>query len=411
MRPRRSFLILAASAALIVIGMAGPAAAHGAAVSEKPKVTDFFSPQDLARSRAYNGPRYTLGLASIVVGFVVAAVLGLGAPTRALGAWAQRLAGNRWPVTALILVAVVSLAGTLVTLPMSVARNLYHERRWELSTQTLGGYLNDVTKGTLIQIVIAAVGALGFYLIVRRLPRGWPFAAGGFAVALTVTLVVIYPLVFEPVFNKFTPVDGETATRIRAIATKAGVKVGDVLVADASRRTRKLNAYVSGLGPTKRVVLYDTLLESSPPEEIDLIVAHELGHVVHRDVARGTLLGAAGAIGAIALIWLLFRNESLMRWIGASPGDPRSLPFLAFVLALASFLTLPATNAFSRHIEASADRFAVELTDEAETAVETEISLARRNIADLQPNAFIRVWFYTHPPVMDRIQIALEAAT
>lgn len=389
--------------------MTGPAA-HAQQPPGEARITDYFSQDDLARSRRYTGPRYALGFASLAVGFVVAALLGLGAPTRALGAWAERIAGGRWPVTALLLVAMISLAGTLAALPLSIARNLYHERRWGLSTQTLGGYLSDVSKGALVEIVIGAVAATGFLLIARRLPSGWPFAAGGFAVALTVILVVIYPLVYEPLFNKFTRVDGETASRIRALAQTAGVKVGDVLVADASRRTTKLNAYVSGLGATKRVVLYDTLLEKSPPEEVDLVVAHELGHVVHRDVLRGTMVGCLGAAGAVALIWLLFRSGALLRWIGASgPGDPRILPFLALVIALATILTLPAANAFSRHVEASADRFAVDLTRDAETAIKVEVSLARQNIADLQPNAFVRVWFYTHPPVLDRIRIALEA--
>jgi STE24 endopeptidase len=198
---------------------------------------------------------------------------------------------------------------------------------------------------------------------------------------------------------------------VLAIAAKAGVRVDDVLVADASRRTTRLNAYVSGLGATKRVVLYDTLLRSSTPKEVDLVVAHELGHVAHRDVLKGTVVASVGAALAVLLIWRLMSWYALRHSLLASgPGDPRFLPFLAFVLAAGSFLTLPVFNWYSRSIEASADRAAIEYTGDAETAVTVEVNLARSNLADLEPNGFIRWAFFTHPPTLERIQIALDEA-
>ena len=128
---------------------------------------------------------------------------------------------------------------------------------------------------------------------------------------LTVGLVYLLPVVYEPLFNRFTPVEGEVRDRVLAIAQRAGVRVDDVLVADASRRTTRQNAYVSGLGATKRVVLYDTLLAKSTPEEVDLVVAHELAHVAHRDVLKSTVIGSAGAALLVLLIWRLVSWEAL----------------------------------------------------------------------------------------------------
>lgn len=402
-RHRLRLILLAAALAAAGLALAAPAFAQ----ARQPRPSDYFTDAEIARSRAYTGPRYVLGFASLGLGLAVAAVLGLGAPARALGGWAERATGGRWPLTALLLAAIVTLAPIVAAVPLSIWRGLVHERRFGLSTQTTAGFLSDMAKGSAVQVVIAAIIALGFFFIVRRLPSVWPLAAGGFMVALTVLMVVVYPLIYEPLFNKFTPVDAATRARIVSLAADAGVRVDRVLVADASRRTTKQNAYVSGLGATKRVVLYDTLLAQSTPGEVDLVVAHELGHVVHRDVLKGTILGCIGAAGAIALIWLLTGRPGVLRFAGASgPGDPRLIPLLTFVIAVATIVTLPLVNGFSRSIEASADRFAVRVTGDVQTAVSAEVSLARSNVSDLSPNPFIEWMFFTHPPTMDRIAIA-----
>lgn len=409
MRVRRIRVAIVA----VLLGGAGlaTAAASTAPVSQGPRarLEDYFTRDEVERSRRYNGPRYALTLAAIAAGLLAGAALGLGPGVRRLGRWSASASGGRWWLQALILAGVVTLAVSLVELPFGIAR-FYHDRSYQLVTQPLGGYLADAGKGLGFQLGIAAVTALGFFAIVRALPRSWPAAAAGFAVALTVALVYLLPIVYEPLFNRFTPVEGEVRDRVLSIAQRAGVSVGDVLVADASRRTTRQNAYVSGLGATKRVVLYDTLLTRSSPAEVDLVVAHELAHVAHRDVLRSTVIGSAGAAIAVLMIWRIVSWEALRDWLGAGgAGDPRLLPFLAFGLAIVSFLALPLQDWYSRGIEAAADRSAIEYTDDPDTAISVEVSLARSNIADLQPNGFIRWAFFTHPPVLERIQIALEA--
>ena len=409
MRVRRVRLLICA-VVLGAVGFAGAALAAPSPERAKAKLTDYFSPSDIQRSRAYRGPRYALAFAGIAAGLACAAVLGLGRVTRWLGRRSAAATGGRWVLQALLLTAVITIAVSLVETPFGYARFL-QDRHWGLATQSSAGFFADSAKGAGFQLGIAAITALGFLGIVRALPRAWPAVAAAFAVVLTVVMIYILPVIYEPLFNKFTPVEPDVRARVLAIAAKAGVKVDDVLVADASRRTTRQNAYVSGLGATKRVVLYDTLLRSSTPQEVDLVVAHELGHVAHRDVLKGTVVASVGAALAVLIIWRLVSWTALRGWLGASgPGDPRLLPFLAFLLAAGSFVTLPLGNWYSRSIEAAADRAAIEYTNDPETAIKVEVNLARSNLSDLEPNGFIRWAFFTHPPTLERIQIALDEA-
>ena len=406
MRARRVKALLVLT---LLIG-AGTAAAAIAATQSAPRarLSDYFTPADLERSRHYRGPAYLLSLGGLAAALLAGAAIGLGPGVRRVGRWAAQLTGDRWALEALLLAAAVTIVVFLARLPFSYGRHL-HDRHWSLSTQSASGFFTDAGKGIGFQVVLAFVTALGFIAIVRWLPRAWPAVAAGFAVGLTVLLVYVLPVVYEPLFNKFTPVEPDVRARVLAIADRAGVEVDDVLIADASRRTTRLNAYVSGLGPTKRVVLYDTLIARSDPKKVDLVVAHELGHVAHHDVLKGTIVGSIGAVAAVVLVWGLLSWDRLRLWVGAEGhGDPRWLPFLAFVLAVGSLLALPALNALSRRMEAAADRAAISFTRDPATAIDVEVDLARSNIADLEPNGFIRWAFYTHPPTLERIQIALD---
>jgi Zn-dependent protease with chaperone function len=406
MRGRRLRCVVIA-AALLTTGTAAAALASAAA-SPPPRVEDYFSKSDIERSRRYRGPRYAIAFGSIVVSLVAGAAIGLGPGVRRIGRWSASITGGRWILQVLLLAAVVTGVLALVQLPFAVAGH-FHDRSFGLVTQSVWGMLADIAKGLAFQLALAAVTGLGFYGIIRALPRAWPGIAALFAVGLTVFLSYVFPVIYEPLFNRFTPVDASLRARVLTIAGKAGVQVGDVLVADASRRTRRLNAYVSGLGPSKRVVLYDTLIERSSPKEVDLVVAHELAHVANHDVLKGTALAAGGAVAAVLLIWGLLSSPSIQSPIGVSgAGDPRSLPFLALVLAATGILALPLQNWYSRGIEAAADRAAIDYTQDPETAIAVEVRLARENIADLEPNRFFRWAFFSHPPVMERIQIALD---
>jgi len=214
------------------------------------------------------------------------------------------------------------------------------------------------------------------------------------------------------VFNSFKPLPaGQLRTDLLAMAARDHVPVKDVLVADASRRTTSLNAYVSGYGSTPRIVVYDTLVKTATPAEVELIVAHELGHAKRMDVLHGTLLGALGSAAGVCALALLLSWTPLLRRAGASSvGDPRIIPLLLFVVALSTQLLAPVTNVMSRRIEARADVHSLDLTRDPSTFIDSEKTLARTNLGDLDPNPFAFFMFASHPSTTQRIATAREWA-
>ena len=393
------------SIAVVAVVVATPAVAIAA---PRAHVTDYFTAADIARSHEYRGLSYVLGFISLAVNLIVLGVLGLGRGSRALGRWSNTVArGRRW-VQGIILAALVTLIPTFVVLPAGIAA-WYHDRAYGLATNQLTGYLTDTLKATGFSILAAAIVALVYLVLARKLPRAWPFAVAMAGIVLTFATIFILPIIYEPAFSSFRPVDPATRARVIAIAAKEGVKVDKVLISLQSVRTSTENAYVSGLGATKRVVLYDTLLERLKPREVDLVVAHEIGHVKHDDILKGALLGSAGVIVGVVVIWWLLRRRRLLDFIGARDhADPAVLPFLAFFLAAATLVTLPLQNIVSRHIEASADHAALVATNDPQGAVQLEADLARADLADLTPNSIIKDIFFTHPSTMERIQAALD---
>ncbi len=405
MSPRARRLMLGAA---IGLTLAIPGRAAPSDPAKDASLGDYFSPADVDRSRLYRGPRYTLFFAGLGAETLALVAVGIGPGLRKLGSTATRLGGTRWWVQLLVLACALQMILILVRLPFAIGRER-HDRTWGLSTRDWGVFSSDTARATMFELGLTLVAALGFFALVRALPRGWPFAAAAGAAGLTVALSLLWPVIYEPLFNRFTPVDAALRERIVGLGEVSGVRIGSVLVADASRRTTTQNAYVSGLGATKRVVLYDTLLEKSSPEEVDLVVAHELAHVRHRDVLKGTALGAAGAAVMVALVWLLLSRPGLRSGLGIeSAADHRALPFLMLVGALATLVSLPIANGYSRTIEAAADRAAVRVTQKPEVAVAVEVNLARDNISDLQPNGFIRWALFSHPAPLERIAIALD---
>jgi STE24 endopeptidase len=366
--------------------------------------SDLFAAGDIERARRYHRPLYLALGVDLVLQLAVLGAIAFAAP----GDWLWDATSGPWWARTLELTALVLAAGALVRLPLSAWRGWAYERRWGFSTQRLRSWLWDVVKGLAVGAVVTGIGLVALIGSARAWPGWWPLVAAPGAAMLALVLSLFAPLLFERLFNRFWPLpDAELARELRDLSVRAGVPVRTMLVADASRRTRKHNAYVSGLGPTRRLVLYDTLLEDAPAGELRGVVAHELGHRRFRHVAAGTALGMAGAAAAVLILWGLLSWPWLLSQTGASgPGDPRVVPLVLLVLWLLELGALPFETWISRRWERTADRFALELTGDGEALEQMHRRLALANLADLDPPPLLYALLFTHPTPPERIAAA-----
>ncbi len=326
-----------------------------------------FDREQVERARRYHRPLYMAAAAGIALNLCVLALLAfsafgdrLYATTRGWPWWARGLAFG------LLVVALTTVVG----LPITFWTGYLHEHAWGFSRQSAAGWLLDRLKGLAVNLVLSGGALLGLVAAARAWPASWPAAVAAAAAAVVLILSFVAPLILEPLFFRFAPLtDRELAASLRALAERAGVPVRRILVADASRRTRKLNAYLSGLGRTRRLVLFDTLVSDADPREVQLVVAHELGHRRTHHVAKATLLGMIGAAAFVVAVWALLGWPALRTSIGAAgAGDPKVMPFLLFLGSVLGLLDSPLGAALSRRWERQADAFSLELTRDLETS-------------------------------------------
>ncbi len=410
-----------ARVAVLLLGLAALAAAGLVAVLSRapaelrrprppadatdPELRDRFTDLQIRRHAAYRRPTY----AAFAVGVVLEILLLVVFVRRPeLTRWVERVPGPA-PVGAAVLGVALALASALLTLPLGFVRGYVVEHAWELSTQDALGWLSDRGRAALVTAVTGAIAAGAFYAFLRAAPRTWWVWGWAAFTGLIALLTFLWPVVIAPLFNRFTPLEaGPVRTRLERLADKSGVEVGDVLVADASRRTTTENAYVAGLGATKQLVVYDTLLASQDEAATAVVVAHELGHEVERHVLKNVALASITILAGFVLLWWGSR-QSWFASLGATGGlgDVRSLPLVVLLATVASLLVLPAQNAVSRSFERRADEFALELTDDPQAAIRLERRLAFSNLADLRPPRSLVLLLYTHPPIAERIRAAV----
>jgi len=369
-----------------------------------------FTEDEVQACVAYAKPRQRWALAGYAVDLAVLAALALSGPGQALVRMAAGLAGGWAPGQVMLAILAVLGVRAAVGLPFSL-RAYRQDARAGLATQRLGGYLRDWAKGRGVGLVLTLVPLTALVVGARWEPPGWPWVAAAVAVLLVLALAAAGPVLIEPLFNRFTPLDpGPLRARLLDLAAAMEVPVRDVLVADASRRTTRVNAYVSGLGRTRRVVVYDTLLAAAGPgsaggaDEITLVAAHELAHVRHRDVLWGTIGAAALAAVSVLAAVALFDLDPVRRTLGVEGlDDPLAAPGLLLLGAAGGLVVAPVASAVSRWAEARADWLSLEVTRDPVTAVAVERRLALENRADLRPNKLLLVLFASHPSTMARI--------
>jgi STE24 endopeptidase len=357
-----------------------------------------FTAAQIARANAYTDPARHLAWASLAVSLVVTLVLGF----TPLGARLVARLRGWWWVRVLLAVLMLALIGRIVTLPFAI---IGHHRSLEfgLTDEPWGPWAVDQVKGLLLSVVVSGLLLLVLIGCARTWSRAWPAVAGVVLGGLVMLGSFVYPVLVEPAFNHFTPLpDSPLRSQILQLAAEEHVRLDDVLVADASRRTTTLNAYVSGYGSTRRVVLYDTVVRDLPRDQILSIVAHELGHARHDDVLTGSILAALGTtlgIGLLALVLPLVRRR---------PGalrDPTVVPLVAALVAIGTLLSSPVNNGLSRLIETRADVDSLQTTRDPAAFVAMQRQLALHSLSD-QPPAWSQFWFGSHPTTLQRIAIA-----
>jgi STE24 endopeptidase len=357
-----------------------------------------FSPAQIARANAYSDPARHLAWASLAVSLAVTLVLGL----TPLGAHLVGRLRGWWWVRVLLAVAGLAVIGRLVTLPFAI---IGHHRSLDygLSTEAWGPWTVDLLKGLVLSVVISGLLVLVLVGCARRWPRAWPGVAGALLGALVMVGSFVYPVLVEPAFNNFTSLpDGPLRTQILHLADAEHVHLDDVLVADASRRTTTLNAYVSGFGSTRRVVLYDNVIHDLPRDQILSIVAHELGHAHHDDVLTGSILAALGTTLGIGLLGL---SVSFVRRRPDALRDPTVVPLVLALVALGTLLSSPVNNGLSRLIETRADVASLEATRDPSAFIAMQRELDLHSLSD-NPVRWSQFWFGSHPTTLERIAIA-----
>jgi STE24 endopeptidase len=364
-------------------------------------------PEAVARGRALRLALRPASYTSLLLGLLVALALGLTPAGAAIVTAVGRPFGDGWVAQAVLGGIAVVVLAEVVTLPLAAWRESV-VRRFGLSNQTWRSWTVDLLKGYAVGAVVTAGVLLGFFGVARLAPTTWWVWLAIGAAGLTVAFSFVFPVLVEPIFNRFTPMEpGDQRDALLALAARDGVPVRDVLVADASRRTNALNAYVSGLGPTRRIVVYDTLLAQAPPVEVESVVAHELGHAHDGDVATATVIGALGAAAAVCAVYLIGGWAPLLHQAGvASLVDPHAVALLVALAAVGALAAAPAQAYVSRLVEARADAHALALTDDPATVEAMERRLATTNLADADPPRWEHVMFASHPSVVERMAAA-----
>jgi STE24 endopeptidase len=358
----------------------------------------FFSDAEIRRGARFARPQLALGLARAAIDLGALALV-VRKPPRWLPGKSNR------PVLAGALTGAGLAVGlSLPTLPVSAISR----RRGiavGLVTQSWRGWAADLVKGAAIESVLAGAAGGAAVAVTRRSPDRWWLPASVGSVLFGGVLAALAPVLLDPVFNDFTPLpEGETRSDVLDLARAAGIKVGEVYSVDASRRTTAANAYVAGLGPTKRVVLFDTLLDRYSRDEIRVVVAHELGHVRNRDVPRGVLYAALVAPAAALAVQRLSWELSPER------GTARALPALALAGTLVGAPIGLIGNRLSRALERRSDAYSLVLTDAPDAFISFERAIAVQNVADVEPPRWLTSLLATHPPTAERIGSAVSFA-
>jgi Zn-dependent protease with chaperone function len=384
----------------------------------RPAASYSLSPDRRAMAIAYSHLRYTLYFVGNFLSLMILFLLWRSGLTLAFRQWSQRVS-QKLIVQCLIFVPLFVAAYALLNLPFDCYSGFVLPHRFGLSTQALAAWLGDWGKSLVIAAILGSVVAWVFYRVVRASPRRWWFFFWMASIPLVLGFILIEPEVIEPVFDRFTPLERtepELTRRIEAMLGRAGLSIPEsrIFEMDASARTKELNAYVSGIGASKRVVIWDTTLKKMSSDEILLVLGHESGHYVLDHIPKEFALDEGVAL--VLFLIGFFAVDGIVRRFGTRQGVPdagdlAALPLVLIVFTILSLLADPIVNGISRHYEHQADQFGLEaaygtVADPNAAEVNALQILGAEDLSDPAPSPFIKFWLYSHPPLDERIRFA-----
>ena len=385
---------------LVSAPAASPAASPGEEV--KPPVV---TPQMLR----YSWTRYALYFAGTAYGLLALwGTLASGLSAR-LRDWAKPLRFSFLQLAGYY--ALLTLALFVIEFPLTWYSGYFLEHSYGLSSQGAGAWAGDRAKGLAVDIATTAPILWLLFWLIAKSPRRWAFWFWGALIPLIAFGIFVAPLVVDPLFNKFTPLpDGPLKTRIEALAAKAGIPNAPIFVVDKSKQTHSTNAYVTGIGSSARIVLWDTTLQRMPEDQIVAVVGHEMGHYVLKHLYWGFLMSVGGLLVLLPLAKAFAGKVAARfgpRWGIHGLTDYAATPILLLTASLFGFFLAPVTNGVSRVIEHQADAYGLEVTGNRPAMARAFVSLSEQNLSDPNPPAFITFWLFTHPPLQERIDFAL----
>ena len=358
------------------------------------EVLKYFGQGFLARSSQYHKITLTILLANKMIAlFFTVSVFFI--------VWKYFSKTPRIPIfTALAYIALFYIILQLMLLPLSYYRGFVIEHQFAFSNQTLGMWFLDFAKSWAISFVISTGTFTGIYALMIYFPKYWWQILAAALIVFIIIGTYIYPIIIDPLFYKFEKLeDGKLKSQIIDISKKAGIEVDDVLVADASSKTSKANAYFTGIGNSKRIVIFDNLLNKFTDKETVAVISHEIGHWHYKHTIKDSIMSSALGIIAIFLLQILLKKAGLV-------GDFKAIILIILLIFTFSFIVLPVQNAISRFFERQADGFSLKLTRDPETQISLIVKLANSNLSNVYPHPLIKILLYSHPSAIERIKQA-----
>jgi STE24 endopeptidase len=367
-------------------------------------------PKDSPEARRYNRIHRWLSIADFALGLIFLIVLLATGWNGSLRDAAYQASFQNYSLAVFLYVLMLMLIGKILGFPLDYY-GFRLEHRYNLSNQKVRSWLWDETKGFLVGLVLATIVVELLYFFIREAPQYWWLIGWAAFLGLFVLIAQLAPVVLFPIFYKFEPLqDEDLKSRLVTLSERAGTRVRGVYKWNLSEKSKKANAALTGLGNTRRIILADTLLENYSHDEIEAVLAHELGHHVHRHILKSIAVQAGITfIGFWAANWVL--HYAMERWhLFDQLSDFANLPLLILVSTVLSFLLMPALNAFSRYNERQADRYAFQSIASVEPFISSMNKLAEQNLAERTPSRWVEWFFHSHPAISRRIAAAEDWA-